>query len=181
MKKVAASKAYRLFYPAIPVVVAASYRGKTSAMPAVSIISLSNKPALIGISSSPSHATYGTIVKAKSMSVSWLDRRYAQTVEALGTKSGTEIPDKLGAAGLHHELKGSPEVPVIREASAYLACALAGVQRFGDHHLIVAEVKEARASEDFSDYWAFKVYHPILYSGLGRSRRMRRSSAVGSA
>ena len=168
MKRVAPSRVYRLLYPAVPVIVAASYEGRVSAMPAVSVISLSNEPPLIGISSSPSHATYGTIVRAKSLSVSWLDREYTGTVEALGSTSGAEVGDKLEAAGLHHSLSNPLKVPVIREASAYLTCTLAGVQRFGDHDLLVAEVREARAIADFGEYWAFGLYHPILYSGMGR-------------
>jgi flavin reductase (DIM6/NTAB) family NADH-FMN oxidoreductase RutF len=170
MKRVAASRVYRLLYPTVPVVVAASSGGRVSAMPAVSVISLSNDPALVGISSSPSHATHGTIVRAGSLSVSWLGREYAEVVEALGSASGAKIRDKLGAAGLHYSLKGPLKVPVIGEASAYLECALAGVHRFGDHDLLVAEVREARAIADFRDYWAFEAYHPILYSGMGRPR-----------
>jgi flavin reductase (DIM6/NTAB) family NADH-FMN oxidoreductase RutF len=168
MKRVEAAKVYRLFYPAVPVVVAASHKGKTSAMPAISVLSLSNDPALVGISSSPSHATHETVVRAKSMSVSWLDSRYTKVVEALGSYSGGGIVDKLEAAGLHYDLGGSPEVPIIREAAAHLVCRLARVQRFGDHNLLVGEVKEARATGDFRDYWTFRLYHPILYRGIGR-------------
>ncbi len=168
MKRVAASKVYRLFYPAVPVVVAASHKGRVSAMPAVSVISLSSEPALIGISSSPSHATHEAVVRAGCLSVSWLDRRYASAVEALGTTSGSGTADKLRAAGLHYALKGSPEIPVIEEASAYLTCTLAGVKPFGDHELLVAEVVEARAIGDFREYWSFRLFRPILYSGMGR-------------
>lgn len=165
MKRVPTSKVYRLLYPAVPAVVAATFGGTTSAMPAVSVISLSNDPALIGISSSPSHATYRTIVKAKRLSVSWLDSRYGEAVVKLGSASGNGIRDKLRAGGLHYSLKGAPQVPVIREASAYVSCTLAGVHRIGDHNLLVAQVREARAIEDFDEYWTFKLYHPILYTG----------------
>jgi len=168
MRTVAPSKVYRLLYPAVPVVVAATCEGKVSAMSAVSVISLSNEPAMIGISSSPSHDTYGTIVRVRCFSVSWLDKRHIRTVEGMGSSSGAGIRDKLRAAGLHYRLKGSPAVPIIREASAYLSCTLARAERFGDHELIAGEVREARAIGDFGDYWAFKLYHPILYSGMGR-------------
>jgi flavin reductase (DIM6/NTAB) family NADH-FMN oxidoreductase RutF len=168
MKRVAASKVYRLFYPAVPVVVAASHKGKTSAMPAVSVISLSSEPTLIGISSSPSHDTHATVVRAGCLSISWLDRRYASAIEALGNTSGSWVVDKLRAAGLHYSLGGSPEVPVIEEAAAYLVCTLHGVRKFGDHELLVAQVREARSIADFRDYWSFRDYHPYLYSGMGR-------------
>jgi len=173
MRAVAPSKAYRLLYPAVPVVVAATCEAKVSAMPAVSIISLSNEPAMIGISSSPSHDTYGTIVRARCFSVSWLDERHVRAVEGLGSSSGAGVRDKLRAAGLHYRLRGTLAVPIVREASAYISCTLARVERFGDHELIVGGVRDARAIEDFGDYWAFRLYHPILYSGMGRPRAGR--------
>jgi len=180
MRKVEGSKVYRLLYPSVPVVVAATNRGKVSAMPAVSVISLSNDPALIGVSSSPSHDTYATVVGAGRFSVSWLDSRYARVVTELGSVSGTGDRDKLRTAGLHYSLKGVPPVPLLKEASAYLACTLSKVERFGDHDLLVGEVREARAIGDFDDYWAFRLYRPILYSGsrgprAGRAGPVRRS------
>ncbi|MGD0638160.1 MAG: flavin reductase family protein [Nitrososphaerales archaeon] len=168
MRKVEGSNVYRLLYPSVPVVVAASHRGKISAMPAVSVISLSNSPTLIGVSSSPSNDTRGTIVKARCFSLSWLDVRYASAVVGLGTVTGAGTPDKLRSAGLDHSLRGSPAIPVLKDASAYLACALSKVERFGDHDLLVGEVREARAIDDFEDYWAFKQYRPILYTGSRR-------------
>lgn len=172
MITVPASRIYRLLYPAVPAVVAAAYRGKVSAMPVVSIISLSNDPPMVGISSSPSHATHKTILKAGCFSVSWLDRRYGKTVEILGSESGARVRDKLCKSGLRFVLKSSPEVPIMREASAYLTCKLAEVRRYGDHNLLVARVETARAIRDFREYWEFKEYHPILYSGLGRTSLM---------
>jgi flavin reductase (DIM6/NTAB) family NADH-FMN oxidoreductase RutF len=180
MRRVALSKIHRLLYPAVPVVVAAARADGVSAMPVVSAVSLSSNPPLVGLSLSPSHATYGAIVKSGSFSVSWLDRRYTEEVEKLGSTSGANTKDKLSAAGLHYDLRGSPAVPLIRESSAYLACGLADVRSFGDHDLVVGAVRVARAIEDFSDYWSFRTYHPILYSGLGRRppshwRAVRRS------
>ena len=173
MRKVEGSKVYRLLYPSVPVVVAASHGGKVSAMPAVSVISLSNYPALIGVSSSPSHDTHETVVRARCFSLSWLDSRYASAVVGLGSVSGAGTPDKLRGAALHYSLRGMPPVPLVKEASAYLACKLSMVERFGDHDLLVGEVREARAAGDFRDYWAFKSYQPILYSGSRRPKRER--------
>jgi flavin reductase (DIM6/NTAB) family NADH-FMN oxidoreductase RutF len=168
MRRVPPSRAYRLLYPTVPVVVAAAYRGKVSAMPAVSIVSLSNKPAIIGVASSPAHDTYWTAVKARHLSVSWLDDRHRAAVMAMGNSSGARVDDKLSSVGLHYDLDSVLGVPVLREASAYLACELSDVQRFGDHDLLVAEVKEAKAVRDFGGYWRFDEYRPILYAGLGR-------------
>ncbi len=173
MRKVEGSKVYRLLYPSVPAVVAASHQGRISAMPAVSVISLSNVPALVGVSASPSHDTHGAVVGAGCFSLSWLDGRYASAAVSLGSVSGAGIPDKLRAAGLHHSLSGKPPVPLVREASAYLECVLTKVERFGDHDLLVGEVREAKAVGDFRDYWEFKLYRPILYTGSGRPQAER--------
>jgi flavin reductase (DIM6/NTAB) family NADH-FMN oxidoreductase RutF len=180
MRKVEPSKVYRLLYPSVPAVVAAANGGKTSAMPMVSIMSLSNDPPLIGISSSPAHSTLHAILGARSFSVSWLGLKHQAAVESLGTASGWEVADKLLASGLHYRVKGPKSVPVIAESSAYLVCTVDDVRSYGDHELVVGRVQDARAEDDFDEYWAFKTYRPILYAGLGRPtpdtprRRVRR-------
>ncbi|MGA2664588.1 MAG: flavin reductase family protein [Nitrososphaerales archaeon] len=169
MRAVPASKVYRLLYPAVPAVVAAYHRGRVAAMPAASVVSLSNEPPIVGFSSSPSHATRDAAVGAGCFSLSWLDASHAAAVDALGRTSGAGVSDKLRAAGLHHAPAArAPVVPVIREASAYLACTLSDLVRFGDHELLVGAVLEARAIGDFREYWTFERYRPILYSGTGR-------------
>lgn len=35
----------------------------------------------------------------------------------------------------------------------------------GDHFLLVGRVEACRATGDFSDFWGFKKYKPILYTG----------------
>lgn len=168
MKRVPGPKVYRLLYPQVPAVVAAYHKGVLSAMPAVSVVALSNEPPLVGVSSSPSHSTYGTIAKARCFSLSWLDERYAGAVEKLGSSTGAEVEDKIGGAGLNWTLKKEPQVPLLREASAFAVCRVVEAPRYGDHRLIVAEVSEAGAIGDFRDYWTFETYHPILYTGTGR-------------
>lgn len=168
MRVVAPSKVYRLFYPSVPAVVSASFAERVSAMPVVSLVSLSNEPALVGFSSSPGHETFGTAVDAGRFSVAWLDRRFTKNVVLLGTKSGSDGGDKLESAGLSHRPGSTLGTPVIQEASAFLECRFVSAQRVGDHRLVTGEVKAARAVDDFGEYWGFKGYRPILYSGLGR-------------
>jgi len=167
MRKVESLKVYRLLYPVVPAVVAATSGGRVAAMPVVTLISLSNEPPLIGFSSLPSHTTYKTIIEAGRFSVSWLDRRFAKAVTELGTSTDPERGDKLRAAGLHYTA-GELGTPVIEEASATLECRFSASQRFGDHNLVIGEVKSARAVDDFEDYWTFNEYRPMLYSGLAR-------------
>src|SRR5271156_6850249 len=102
MKRVDPRLAYRLLYPAGPAVVAAEHHGKISAMPVVSMISLSNSPPLVGFSASTSHDTYHTIEGARRFSVSWLDEKHREAVKKMGTTSGKDVQDKISACGLHH-------------------------------------------------------------------------------
>jgi flavin reductase (DIM6/NTAB) family NADH-FMN oxidoreductase RutF len=91
--------------------------------------------------------------------------KYAKAVEFLGIRSSAEFKDKLAASGLTHELGSVLKVPIIRKAVAVLECDLVGVHKTGDHDFLIGEIKAARASSDFSDYWRFKDYNPILYIG----------------
>jgi 3-hydroxy-9,10-secoandrosta-1,3,5(10)-triene-9,17-dione monooxygenase reductase component len=168
VRKVELSKAYRLQYPTVPAIVASSHGGKTSAMPVVSLVFLSNDPPLVGFSSSSSHSTYRTILESGCFSVSWLDAKYRRAVECLGTSSGRGVKDKLSACGLHHRARGSPSVPAIEEAVASLDCTLEEVRTHGDHDLMVGRVLAARADDDFDEYWNFRDYSPMMYTGLGR-------------
>jgi flavin reductase (DIM6/NTAB) family NADH-FMN oxidoreductase RutF len=185
VKKVDLSKVYRLLYPSVPAIVAATHRGTIGAMPVVSIISLSGEPPLIGISSSPSHATLQTMVGSRRFSVSWLSSEHLKSMEFLGTSSGHELSDKLTASGLRYSLKGTPPVPILRDASACLICSMMEVKEVGDHQLVIARVEVAEAGADFEEYWTFNSYKPILYTGFRRPviryRRpsVRRPSAKG--
>jgi flavin reductase (DIM6/NTAB) family NADH-FMN oxidoreductase RutF len=170
MRKVEGPKVYRLLYPVVPVVVAASPAGRVAAMPVASLVSLSNDPPLVGFSTSPSHATYKAIIDAGGFSVSWLDRRYSRAVVEMGTRTGEGGVDKLKDVGLHHTAGSYMGVPVIEEASAFLECRFSVSQRVGDHNLVIGEVKRAEATEDFADYWTYSEYSPILYTGLGGQR-----------
>jgi flavin reductase (DIM6/NTAB) family NADH-FMN oxidoreductase RutF len=186
VKKVDLSKVYRLLYPSVPAIVASTHRGTVGAMPVVSIISLSGEPPLIGISSSPSHATFQTMVESKRFSVSWLSSEHLKSMESLGTSSGHEHSDKLTASGLSYSLKGTPPVPILRDASASLICSITEVREVGDHQLVIARVEAAEAGPDFEGYWTFNSYKPILYTGFRRPvircRRdpLRRPSAKGT-
>ena len=97
--------------------------------------------------------------------MAWLDRRYVREVELLGSPSREGVDDKLAAAGLSHHSGRSVGVPVIDAAVAVLECTLVQTLPVGDHALLVGQVRAAYASEDFQEYWQFKGYHPILYTG----------------
>lgn len=165
MNNVDPSKVYRLLYPTVPGIVACSDGGQVYAMSVVSIVSLSSTPALVGVSSSPSHSTHKAIVKAGRFSVSWVDASSMRSLEVLGTTPHAD-PDKLRSAGLRHTVGEKLDVPVVEEAVASLECSLQERRPFGDHELLVGRVVQATASEDFEGYWKFESYNPVLYAGL---------------
>ena len=165
MNPVDPSKIYRLLYPAVPAIISCSDRGLIYAMPVVSMIALSNDPPLIGVSSSPKHSTHEAIASVRCFSLSWVDASLVRSLEILGT-TGHGTVDKLQSAGLKHTRGRSLDVPIVEGAVAWLECSLYARQSLGDHELLVGKVLEARASDDFQEYWKFRDYSPILYAGI---------------
>ena len=165
MNPVDPSKVYRLLYPAVPAIISCDDRGMVYAMPVVSMISLSNNPALIGFSSSPEHSTHQAIINLRSFSVCWVDASLAKALEVLGTTPHS-TGDKLHSAGLKHQRGKTLNVPIIEGSVAALECSLYARQKLGDHELLVGKVQGAQASEDFQDYWRFQTYRPVLYAGM---------------
>jgi flavin reductase (DIM6/NTAB) family NADH-FMN oxidoreductase RutF len=165
MNPIDPSKAYRLLYPAVPAILSCSDRSLVYAMPVVSIISLSNDPPLIGVSSSPQHSTHQAIVKVRCFSLSWVDESLVRALEVLGTTPHSAV-DKLQSAGLKHARGRTLDVPMVEGAVASLECALYARQALGDHELLVGKIQDARASEDFQEYWRFQEYNPVLYAGI---------------
>ncbi|HEV2389706.1 MAG TPA: flavin reductase family protein [Nitrososphaerales archaeon] len=165
MKSVDPAKAYRLFYPAVPAILACSDRSLVYAMPVVSVIPLSNIPPLVGVASSPQHSTHQAIVKVGRFSLCWVDASLVRALEVLGTTPHTAA-DKLRAAGLEHHPGRTLDVPIVEGVVATAECSLYARQAFGDHELLVGKVQDARAAEDFQDYWRFQSYKPVLYAGI---------------
>jgi flavin reductase (DIM6/NTAB) family NADH-FMN oxidoreductase RutF len=165
LREVQPSKVHRLFYPEVPAVLSASWRGRVSAMPVVSYMSLSSEPPLVGVSCDKRSYTYRVVRMSRSFSICLLDRRMSASVEYLATHSGRESTDKLKAAGLEHTRGITLPVPVIVGSEAVLECRLVSKRVTGDHVLVVGRVATARASDDFDEYWSFRKYRPILYTG----------------
>jgi len=165
MNPVDPSKVHRLLYPAVPAILACSDRSLVYAMPVVSVVSLSNSPPLVGVSSSPSHSTHQAIVSMRSFSLCWVDASLVHALEVLGTTPHSGV-DKLHSAGLKHSRGTTLEVPIVEGAVAALECTLYARQTLGDHELLVGKVQDARASEDFQEYWRFQAYNPVLYNGI---------------
>jgi len=163
--KVNPSLIHRLFYPQVPAILSAMAGKRVSAMPVVSYTSVSDSPPMVAVSSVPSHYTCRLVLEAGCFSLCILDRDHAGAVARLGSVSGAKVEDKLTDAGLEYTRGEKLKVPVIKGSAATLECSLAAKRRFGDHLLLVGEVRAARAVEAFDEFWDFAKYRPLLYTG----------------
>lgn len=163
--KVDPSLLHRLFYPQVPAVLAAQYRGRVSAMPVVSYASVSTTPPLLALACNPGSYTCKLALRSRTFSLNLLGKDETTKLDRLATTHGGEVKDKLAAAGLAHKRGAALNVPAIVGAWATVECSLKSNQRLGDHVLLVGQVRAAYATDAFSDFWDFRKYKPILYTG----------------
>lgn len=159
------SLVHRLFYPQVPLVMAAEFRGRVSAMPVVSYALVSDRPPMIVVACKPEGFTCKLAAEARAFSLSLLDRRRLGAFARLSTVSGSKVKDKLADAGLDHAPGTKLKVPAIRDSFATLECRLKSTRKTGDHLLLLAQVEGVYASGAFSDFWDFSRYKPLLYTG----------------
>jgi len=163
--EVPSSLVHRLFYPQVPLVLAAQSGKRFSAMPVVSYASVSDTPPLVAVSCNPKGFTCKLAMKARAFSLSVLDADRVRSVSSLASTSGAKTDDKLRAAGLAHSPGRSLKVPCIDGAEATLELTLNSHRRLGDHTLLVGKVEAAYSSRAFDGYWDFRQYTPMLYTG----------------
>ncbi len=163
--KVDPSLLHRLFYPQVPAVLSAQHRGRVSAMPVVSYASVSTLPPLLGVACNPDSYTCKLILRARAFSLCLVERERTTALDRLATTHGGDMKDKLVSAGLTHQRGTKLNVPAISGAAATLECSLNSKIRTGDHLLLIGLVRAAYAKDAFSDFWDFRRYKPILYTG----------------
>ena len=156
---------HRLFYPQVPLVMAAQYRGRVSAMPVVSYLSVSDSPPVVGVACAPQGFTCRLALKARAFTLSVLDRSQEKAISRLATLSGAKAKDKLKEAGLDHVTGKKVRAPVLAASLATLECALKSTRKMGDHLMLFGEVEDALASDSFTDFWDYGRYRPLLYTG----------------
>ena len=156
---------HRLFYPQVPLVMAARFGGRVSAMPVVSYLSASDRPPTVGVACKPEGFTCKLALRARSFSLSVLDRAQAEAMGRLASVSGAKVKDKLSEVGLAHRPGEKLRVPVPEAAVAAIECRLKSSTRVGDHLVLFGRVEAAHASESFKESWDFARYRPILYTG----------------
>jgi flavin reductase (DIM6/NTAB) family NADH-FMN oxidoreductase RutF len=159
------SRIHRLFYPQVPLVLSARTVKRVSAMPVVSYASVSASPPLVVVACRPGSFTLKVALASKAFSLCLLDRRQVPAMERLGTTSGRDVADKLMDAGLSYTKGLKMDVPVVGGAEATLECRLHSKRRLGDHVLLIGLVKACYTSAKFRDFWDFRLYRPVLYTG----------------
>jgi len=177
--RVEASKLHRLFYPQVPLVLAAKFRDRVSAMPVVSYASVSDSPPLIAVACAPKTFTYRLCSRAHVFSLSLLDSSKVKQMESLVKVRGGDVEDKLLEVGLQYSAGKAVDVPVIADAVASIECSVDTKRKTGDHALLIGRVEACDAIEDFSDFWGYRSYRPILYTGW-RGRMTVFASAIGA-
>ena len=165
LRRVDPALSRRLFYPGVAAVLAAQSARTVSAMPVASCTALSERPPLLGVSCAKDSSTLRTARRAKAFSVCLLGREHVAAVSDLASRKGREGRDKLAEAGLGHRKGTKSGAPIILEADAALECRLVKAQTTGDHVLLIGRIESAMATSDFKEYWGFKSYEPMLYSG----------------
>ncbi len=119
-------------------------------------------------------AILAIIRNSKSFSVNWMDSRYVTSVDFLGFQREGNPEDKIRAAGLNWLPGNKTSAPIVSEAAAALECKLSRILHLGDNDLVVGNVVSTRISRDFSEYWRFKTYKPLIYFGAVTGKKMGR-------
>ena len=168
-REVPMDRFHRLFYPVVPMIITSSYMGEVAGMMASSCMPISLNPPVVAVAIMTSHRTHRIVKNSGAYAVCWLPYEKLEQATFLGeVRSIGEVVDKLKAAGLEHDRGRTLDVPIPRDAVAWLECKVTWSKITGDHELFAADVKAAYAIEDFKEYWEFRRYHPIVYVGKAR-------------
>ncbi len=158
-------KVYRLFYPQIAVIIASRAADRVEAVAINSVISGSSDPPRVVCAMKKEATILGIARESKNFSVNWMDSRYVASVDFLGFQRQGKPKDKIKAAGLTWLPGSKTSTPMVSEAAATLECTLDRVIPLGDNDLVVGNVVSTRTGSDFSEYWQFKTYEPLIYLG----------------
>ncbi len=158
-------KVYRLFYPQIAVIIASRAADRVEAVAINSVISGSSDPPRVVFAMKREATILGITRESGSFSVNWMDSKYVTSVDFLGFQREGKPKDKIKAAGLTWMPGSKTSAPIVSEAAATLECTLDRVIPLGDNDLVLGNVVSTRTSGDFSEYWQFKTYKPLIYFG----------------
>ena len=164
-QEVEPSKAYRLFYPTLAVLLSASFRQEDDVIPVVSYCSLSFEPPLFGVAISPKNYTHKLVRSSGCFAFNIVDVAIAKSVAAAGDISARDAKKKLSIVGLELQRAKKIHGKAVKSALAVIECGVQQIIQTGDHDFFVSKCEQAYASKDFKTYWQFMEYSPALYVG----------------
>lgn len=177
MAKVKSSKidlrfAYRLFYPQVPAIVCSKFGSEIAAMPATSVISVSDKPPLVALAVGKRSRTNLVLRKSNKFSLNWLDygQKTEQWISSLSSSSKEKMKDKLKSRSIPYDLKDG--VPRIHGSAAFALCQIEHIVTSGDHDLFIARIKQAKGKY-FEESWNYSKYKPLIYLGSDQNEPMQ--------
>lgn len=154
-------------YPRIVAVAGISLDDKVNFIPLVWHTGLSFSPPLYGISISPKRYSFELILKSGEFSVNFVEYKYKDIVEKLGSMSGRDV-DKAKVLGIDYKKGVKTDTPLLSIAYVVHECKLIEHHKLGDHTLFVGEVLATHYKEEyFDEKTMLKVENvsPLLYLG----------------
>ncbi|MFX0185047.1 MAG: flavin reductase family protein [Candidatus Hodarchaeota archaeon] len=129
------------------------------------IIPVSVDPPLLAMSIRPERYSYKLIMERGEFVVNIPTIDHVQEVLFCGRRSGRDL-DKFQKTSLTHQNAKKVSVPIIKECVAHLECKVLKTIKLGSHVLIVGQIIEAYASDDyFKDVYDTANFHPCLHVG----------------
>ncbi|MGC8869474.1 MAG: flavin reductase family protein [Brevinematia bacterium] len=157
------------FYPNNVCVVVSSFGGKINAMPVVWSVGISFNPRYFAVLVSKKRYTYEIVSKSKKFTANFLDWRYVDLVNKLGSCSGREV-DKIKEFQIKLIDGSSEGFYVMLDAYVSYECNVIKDEEVGDHNLIVGEVINVWYNPELFDSEEkpnLEKVSPIFYLGGG--------------
>ena len=109
------------------------------------------QPVIVGIAIRPATYSHALIQKTREFVINLTTASIADKVDLCGSVTGRGGFDKFRAFGLTALPATYVKPPLIKECPVNIECKVVGIQRIGDHDLILGEVLGVHADEEMLD------------------------------
>jgi flavin reductase (DIM6/NTAB) family NADH-FMN oxidoreductase RutF len=109
------------------------------------------QPVIVGIAIRPATYSHSLIQKTGEFVINLTTTSIVESVDRCGSATGRNGFDKLKEYGLTAVPAIYVKPPLIQECPINIECKVAGIQRIGDHDLVLGEVLGVHADEDKLD------------------------------
>jgi flavin reductase (DIM6/NTAB) family NADH-FMN oxidoreductase RutF len=110
-----------------------------------------NRPVIAGIAIRPATYSHSLIQRTGEFVINLTTASIADKVDLCGSATGRGGLDKFKAFGLTALPATRVKPPLIKECPVNIECRVAGIQRIGDHDLVLGEVLAVHADEEKLD------------------------------